>query len=190
MTLSDPSLPLGAQAPDFALPDVRDGRLVRAADASGRALLVAFFCNHCPFVRHILGGFVAFANEFQPQGLAIVAVSSNDVALYPQDGPELMAKLAREAGFGFPYLYDESQQVALAYRAVCTPEFLLFDRQHRLAYRGRFDAARPRQPEPVTGADLRAAAAAVLQGRPVPAQQLPAVGCGIKWKAGAEAPHV
>jgi peroxiredoxin len=184
MTAQQPStITPGSTVPDFELADVRDGRRVRPADAAGKALLVAFFCNHCPFVRHILSAFVAFADEHRAKGLDVVVVSSNDVAVYPQDGPTQMAELAREAHFGFPYLYDESQQVARAFGAVCTPEFFLFDRQHRLAYHGRFDEARPRQPTPVTGEDLRAAVDAVLQGRPAPADQPPAVGCGIKWKA-------
>ena len=179
-------MPLGATAPEFALADVRDGRLVRSGDSPGSPLLVAFICNHCPFVKHVLDSFVAFANEYQAKGLAVVAISSNDVAAYPQDGPQAMAELAREAGFKFPYLYDESQQVALAYQNICTPEFFLFDGQRKLAYRGRFDAARPQQPTPVTGADLRAAADAVLQNKPVPAEQQPSMGCSVKWKAGIE----
>lgn len=177
---------LGAALPDFSLADVRTGQPVSAGDAPGTPLLLAFICNHCPFVRHILGGFLEFAKQYQALGLTVVAVSSNDVARHPEDGPEHMAELARSAGFTFPYLYDESQRIALACQAACTPEFFLFDRERRLAYRGRFDAARPSRPTPVTGADLRAAADAVLQGRPVPADQPASIGCGIKWKAGNE----
>jgi peroxiredoxin len=177
---------LGSPAPDFALPDVVvSGRIVRLADfASAPALLVAFICNHCPYVRHIRAGFVAFAREYQPQGLAIVAISANDATAYPDDAPEAMAREAKNAGFTFPYLYDETQAVARAYEAICTPDFFLFDRARKLAYRGRFDASRPNSGVPVTGADLRAAADAVLAGRPAPAEQHPSVGCSIKWKPG------
>lgn len=176
-------MPLGATAPNFTLPDVVSGKTITLAGLPARPLLLAFICNHCPFVKHILDGFVAFANEYQDKGLAIVAISSNDVASHPEDGPTRMAELARNAGFRFPYLYDESQQVALAYQNICTPEFFLFDGQRSLAYRGRFDAARPKQPTPVTGADLRTAADAVLQNKPVPADQQPSMGCSVKWKA-------
>lgn len=176
---------LATPAPDFALPDVVTGRTVRLADfAAEPALLVAFICNHCPYVKHIRAGFVAFAREYQPKGLAIVAISANDAAAYPDDAPEAMARVAAEAGFTFPYLYDETQAVARAYEAICTPEFYLFDRSRRLVYRGRFDASRPGSDVPVTGADLRAAADALLAGRPVPAEQQPSMGCSIKWKPG------
>lgn len=176
---------LGAPAPDIALPDVVSGRIVRLADfANAPALLVAFICNHCPYVKHIRAGFVAFAREYQPKGLAVVAISANDAAAYPDDAPEAMAREAKSAGFTFAYLYDETQAVARAYGAVCTPDFFLFDRARQLAYRGRFDASRPNSGVPVTGADLRAAADAVLAGRPAPAEQHPSVGCSIKWKPG------
>jgi peroxiredoxin len=176
---------LGSPAPDFALPDVVSGRIVRLADfASAPALLVAFICNHCPYVKHIRAGFVAFAREYQPQGLAIVAISANDATAYPDDAPEAMAREAKSAGFTFPYLYDETQAVARAYEAICTPDFFLFDRDRRLVYRGRFDASRPGSNVPVTGADLRAAVDALLAGRPVPTEQQPSMGCSIKWKPG------
>jgi peroxiredoxin len=176
---------LGAPAPEFALPDVVSGRIVRLADfASAQALLVAFICNHCPYVKHIAAGFLAFAREYQPKGLAIVAISANDPAAYPEDAPEAMAREAQRAGYPFPYLFDETQAVARAYGAVCTPDFFLFDRARKLAYRGRFDASRPNSGVPVTGADLRAAADAVLAGRPASAEQHPSVGCSIKWKPG------
>lgn len=176
---------LGSPAPDFALPDVVSGRIVTLADfASAPALLVAFICNHCPYVKHIRAGFVAFAREYQPRGLAIVAISANDAAAYPDDAPEAMAREANSAGFTFPYLYDETQAVARAYEAICTPDFFLFDRARKLVYRGRFDASRPGSNVAVTGADLRAAVDAVLAGRPVPGEQQPSVGCSIKWKPG------
>ncbi|MCX8114683.1 MAG: thioredoxin family protein [Burkholderiaceae bacterium] len=178
---------LGSPAPDFALPDVVTGRTVRLADfASAPALLVAFICNHCPYVKHVRAGFVAFAREYQPKGLAVVAISANDPAAYPEDAPEAMAREAKNAGFTFPYLYDETQAVARAYEAICTPDFFLFDRGRKLVYRGRFDASRPGSNVPVTGADLRAAVDALLAGRPVPAEQHPSMGCSIKWKPGNE----
>jgi peroxiredoxin len=176
-------LALGTPAPPFALPDAVSGKVITldsSRDAS--ALLVAFICNHCPFVKHILDGFVTFAREYEPRGLAIVAISPNDITAYPQDAPAEMAKLARAKGFTFPYLYDESQDVARSYEAICTPDFFLFDRARRLAYRGQFDASRPSSPTPVTGSDLRAAVDALLRNAPVPSDQKPSVGCSIKWK--------
>jgi peroxiredoxin len=180
-------LALGTPAPQFALRDTVTGRTVPLADfAASPALLVAFLCNHCPFVKHILDEFVAFARDFGPRGVAVVAISANDVAGYPADSPAEMARIAALKGFTFPYLYDESQEVAKAYRAVCTPDFFLFDRDRRLAYRGQFDGSRPGNNIPVTGADVRAACEALLRGRPIPAEQAPSVGCSIKWKAGTE----
>jgi peroxiredoxin len=179
-------LPLGASAPDFALPDTVSGRTIRRSDyAASRALLVSFLCNHCPYVIHVREGFVDFARDVQPRGVAVVAISSNDPAAYPQDGPEQMKLLAQQAGFSFPYLFDETQQVARAYHAACTPEFYLFDSSQRLVYRGRFDASRPGGQVPVTGSDLRGAVEALLAGRPVDPDQKPSVGCSIKWRAGA-----
>ena len=175
-------LSLGTPAPAFALPDTQ-GRIHRLEDsAQAPSLLVAFLCNHCPYVKHILAGFADFAREYGPRGLAIVAISANDAAAFPQDAPEAMAQVARDHGFTFPYLYDEPQDVALAYQAICTPEFFLFDRARRLVYRGQFDDSRPGSDSTVTGASLRAAADAVLGGREVSADQLPGVGCSIKWK--------
>jgi peroxiredoxin len=177
-------LDLGTAVPSFALPDGA-GRVHKVEDfASAPALLVAFLCNHCPYVKHILDGFVSFAAEYQKRGLATVAISANDVEAYPADAPGEMAKLAQARGFTFPYLYDESQKVAKAFRAVCTPEFYLFDRTRRLVYRGQFDGSRPNSRTPVTGADLRAAADALLGGRAPAAEQVPSAGCGIKWKRG------
>jgi peroxiredoxin len=176
---------LGTRAPEFALPDVVTGRMVALAQfATAPALLVAFICNHCPYVRHLRAGLVAFAREYQPRGLAIVAISANDASTYPDDAPQAMAREAAGAGFSFPYLYDEAQTTARAYEAICTPDFFLFDRDRRLVYRGRFDASRPGSDVPVTGADLRAAVDAVLAGTAVAGEQQPSMGCSIKWKPG------
>lgn len=178
-------LALGTQMPDFSLADPRTGRTVAPRDfADSPALLVAFLCNHCPYVKHILDGFVAFAREYGPRGLAVIAVSSNDPADYPEDSPQKMARLAEARDFTFPYLYDETQAVAKAYQAICTPDFFLFDRDRRLVYRGQFDASRPGSKTPVTGADLRAAADAAVSGSALAMQQTPSAGCSIKWRAG------
>jgi peroxiredoxin len=177
-------LALGTAAPPFRLTDAASGKTVALEDfGASRALLVAFICNHCPYVKHILDGLVTFAREYGPRGLAVVAISSNDITTHPADSPDEMAKLARQKGFTFPYLYDESQAVARAYHAACTPDFFLFDGDRRLVYRGQFDGSRPGSQQSVTGADMRAAADAVLAGRPVPEAQIPSVGCSIKWKA-------
>jgi peroxiredoxin len=177
-------LPLGTPAPAFRLPDFA-GRVHALTDFRDQpALLVAFICNHCPFVRHIRAGFAGYAGEYRTQGLAVVAINSNDLIAYPQDGPDGMRVEAAEAGYDFPYLLDETQAVAKAYRAACTPDFYLFDAGRRLAYRGQFDDSRPGNGRPVTGADLRAATAAVLAGRAADARQVPSIGCNIKWKAG------
>jgi peroxiredoxin len=180
-------LPLGTSAAPFALSDTVTGRVVALGDfATSPLLLVVFMCNHCPFVKHILDGFVAFAREFGPRGVAVVAISPNDITSHPEDAPAEMARIARLKGFTFPYLYDESQEVAKAYQAVCTPDFFLFDRERRLAYRGQFDASRPGGRVPVTGDDLRAACTALLAGKPLMQEQTPSIGCSIKWKAGQE----
>jgi peroxiredoxin len=179
-------LELGTKAPDFRLPDT-EGNLVSLSDFDDApVLLVVFMCNHCPFVRHILDHLLELAKEYQAKGVAVVGINSNDVESYPDDRPEMMAKIAREKGFPFPYLYDETQEVAKSYRAACTPDFFLFDGQRRLAYRGQMDDSRPGNHEPITGADLRAALEAVLAGRPVPERQRPSMGCNIKWKPGNE----
>lgn len=176
-------MPLGTKAPDFALPDTA-GKVHRLADfADSRALVVVFMCNHCPYVKHLKRALADFAAEMMPRGCAVVAISSNDAEAYPADSPEEMARDVAEFGYPFPYLYDESQEVARAYDAVCTPDFFLFDADRALAYRGQFDASRPRNDEPVTGADLRAAVEAVLSGSSPDADQVPSVGCSIKWKA-------
>lgn len=178
-------LPLGTPAPPFKLRDTVSRRTVALEDfASSPALLIAFVCNHCPYVKHILDGFVAYARDFGPRGLATAAISSNDAVGYPDDAPEAMARVAAAKGFTFPYLYDESQEVAKAYQAACTPDFFLFDRERRLAYRGQFDGSRPGNNIPVTGSDLRAATDALLLGKKIPTEQTPSVGCSIKWKAG------
>ncbi len=179
-------LPLGTEAPHFSLPDT-EGRTVSIHDFDeAPGLLVMFICNHCPFVQHIREGLAEFAREYTKHGLAIVGISSNDVDQYPDDSPDQMAKEKEEAGYVFPYLYDESQEVAKAYRAACTPDFFLFDDERKLVYRGQFDSSRPGNDEPVTGKDLRAAADAVLQGWPMPVAQRPSMGCNIKWKPGNE----
>jgi len=178
--------PLGTKAPSFRLPDT-EGQLVSINDFKGSpALLVVFMCNHCPFVKHVLPHFVGLAREYQRRGVGIVGIGSNDADSYPADAPEKMAELSRAMGFTFPYLYDDSQQVAKAYGAACTPDFYLFDRDGRLAYRGQMDDSRPGNGRPLTGADLRAAIEAVLEGRPVSEDQKPSVGCNIKWKSGNE----
>jgi peroxiredoxin len=177
-------LPLGTAAPDFRLPTA-DGRCVGRDDfKDAPALLVMFICNHCPYVKHIRSGLAAFGRDYHERGLAIAAINANDVATYPDDRPEKMAEEARAAGYTFPYLYDETQAVAKSYRAACTPDFFLFDRDRRLVYRGQFDDSRPGNDRPVTGADLRAAADAVLAGCAVPEDQRPSIGCSIKWKSG------
>jgi peroxiredoxin len=184
MAMQSAMLALSTAAPPFRLTDTASGKTVALEDfAASRALLVAFICNHCPYVKHILDGFVAFAREYGPRGLAVAAISSNDITTHPADSPGEMAKLAREKNFSFPYLYDESQAVARAYDAACTPDFFLFDGDRRLVYRGQFDGSRPGGRQPVTGADMRAAVDALLAGSPISATQIPSVGCGIKWKA-------
>jgi len=178
-------LPLGTPAPDFRLPDTDDRAVARDDFKHAPALLVMFICNHCPYVKHIRAGLAAFARDYQARGLAIVAINANDVASYPEDRPEQMAAEKRQAGYLFPYLHDDSQAVAKAYRAACTPDFFLFDGARRLVYRGQFDDSRPGNDRPVTGADLRAAAEALLAGAPIASEQRPSIGCNIKWKAGA-----
>jgi peroxiredoxin len=177
-------LPIGTPAPVFRLPDL-SGRIVTLHDYKyAPALLVAFICNHCPFVKHVRHEFARLAREYQENGVAVVGINSNDIEAFPDDSPAGMAAEAKEAGYTFPYLFDESQEVARAYRASCTPDFYLFDRGRRLAYRGQMDDSRPGSDLPVTGADLRRALDAVLSGRPVPADQKPSLGCNIKWKPG------
>ena len=190
MLTASTMLPLGTPAPDFRLPD-HEGRTVSLDDFQrASALLVAFICNHCPYVQHIRRGLAAFAREYRATGLAIVGINSNDAGEYPEDGPQTMVDEVKAAGYVFPYLYDETQAVAKAYRAACTPDFFLFDRSRALVYRGQFDDSRPGNGIPVTGKDLSAAADAALAGRPIPAAQKPSMGCNIKWKAGNEPEYV
>lgn len=174
-------LELGTAAPDFRLASF-DGKLTTLDDfRDARGLVVAFICNHCPFVKHIRNELARFAREYQPKGIAVVAINSNDIQAYPADGPEGMAAEARSAGYDFPYLLDETQAVAKAYQAACTPDLFVFDGQRKLIYRGQFDDSRPGKGVP-TGADLRAACDALLGGVPVSKDQKPSIGCSIKWK--------
>lgn len=179
-------LPLGTRAPDFQLPDT-NGKMVSLADfEKAKTLLVAFICNHCPYVKHIRGGLAQLARDYMQRGVGVVAINSNDVENYPQDSPRKMAEEAKAAGYIFPYLYDETQEVAKAYRAACTPDLYLFDGEQRLAYRGQFDDSRPGNNVPVTGKDMRAALDASLAGKPMPTNQKASIGCNIKWKPGNE----
>jgi peroxiredoxin len=179
-------LPLGTTAPDFRLPDT-DGNTVALADFEGApALLVIFLCNHCPYVKHVRHELARLTRAYRDKGVAVVGISANDVIAYPDDRPELMAREKAEVGYPFPYLYDESQEVAKAYGAACTPDIYVFDRGRTLVYRGQMDDSRPGNGLPVTGKDLRAALDAVLAGRPVGAAQQPSLGCNIKWKPGNE----
>lgn len=179
-------LELGTQAPDFKLFDTINNQLVSLDDFNNaKGLLVAFICNHCPYVKHILDEFVIAARDLQQKGIGVVTISSNDVENYPDDSPVKMAALARERRFSFPYLYDGTQEVAKAYRAACTPDLFLFDENDELVYRGQFDDSRPGNDAPVNGKDLRGAVEMLLDGKTVETQK-PSVGCNIKWKAGNE----
>ncbi len=176
-------LPLGTPAPVFQLPDVVSGSTVGLEQASGRkALLIMFICRHCPYVRHVQGELAKLGREYVEKSLGIVAISSNDAGAYPDDSPENLKKMALELGFPFPFCYDESQDVARAFTAACTPDFFLFDGDLRLVYRGRLDASNPRNGIPITGEDLRAAIDALLDDRPVNKDQRPSLGCNIKWR--------
>lgn len=175
-------LDLGTTAPAFTLPDAISGRLVSSTEFASKPLLVMFICVHCPFVKHVERGLAALGNDYAGKPINIVAISSNDVEQHPEDGPAGMKQQAQKAGFNFPYLYDESQAVARAYQAACTPDFFLFDAAMKLVYRGQMDASRPGNDIPVTGEDLRAAMDAVIAGKPVTQDQRPSIGCNIKWK--------
>ncbi len=178
-------LPLGTSAPAFTLPDTVSGRSLSLEQLkSERATVLMFICNHCPYVRHLLAPLVQLAHDYQAKGVAFVAISSNDALSHPDDGPQQMQHVARASAFPFPYLYDQTQEVARAYQAACTPDFYVFDAGLRLAYRGQFDDSRPGNRVPVNGADLRAALDALLGGSPVAVEQKPSVGCNIKWKRG------
>ena len=177
-------LPLGTVAPDFELLNV-DGRMVDYAAAAGpRGTVVMFICNHCPFVKHVADELARLGREFMPRGIGMVAISSNDVASHPADSPEQMVHEAEDRGYPFPYLYDETQEVAKAYHAACTPDFYVFDAGRKLVYRGQLDPSRPGGDVPVTAGDLRAALDALLAGQPPLATQVPSLGCNIKWKPG------
>ncbi len=179
-------LDIGTRAPDFDLPEPVSGNSVRLSDYQHKPLLVVFSCNHCPYVLHLLQSFSEYAREIQQQGLSVVMINANDIENYPQDSPQKMIELAQQHGFDFPYLYDASQQVAIAYEAACTPDFFLFDASHRLVYRGQYDAARPGNDEAITGVDLKTASQALLNSEVITEQQIPSMGCNIKWRAGNE----
>lgn len=179
-------LPLGTEAPNFALPDT-NGRIVSLAEFDDRpVLLVVFMCNHCPFVKHIAADLARLATEYQARGVAVVGINANDAEAYPDDSLENMAKEVAERAYTFPYLYDETQEVAKAYRAACTPDFFVFDGDRRLVYRGQMDDSRPGNNLPVTGKDLRTALDAALNERPLPTEQRASLGCNIKWRPGNE----
>ncbi len=184
MAIANAEVPLFTPAPDFALKDVRTQEVVKKADFSGQPLVVVFMCNHCPYVRHVEEKLTEVLNAYQERGVGVVAISANDPEAYPEDAPEQLAAQAERLGMNFPYLFDETQEVAKAYRAVTTPDIFVYDADHRLFYRGRFDAARPKQPTPVTGEDLIRALEALLKGEAPPQPQHPSVGCSIKWKPG------
>jgi peroxiredoxin len=177
-------LALGTALPEFSLPDTVSGKIVSSQELSGKPAVVVFICNHCPFVKHIRAGLADFGKFCKELGVNVVGISSNDVTTHPDDSPEKMAIEAREAGYVFPYLYDESQDVATRFRAACTPDLYIFDAAGKLAYRGQFDDSRPGNGIPVTGKDARAAVLALTEGRVPPADQKPSIGCNIKWKPG------
>lgn len=179
-------LELGTQARDFCLPDTSGKEICLADFKDAQALLLVFMCNHCPYVMHIADALSGFAREYQPKGLAVIGINSNDANNYPADAPEKMVQEASARGYSFPYLYDESQEVAKSYMAACTPDFFLFDQARRLVYRGQFDDSRPKSNIPVSGKDMRAAVDALLAGKPIAEEQKPSVGCNIKWRPGNE----
>jgi len=180
-------LPLGTSIPEFSLTNAVDGHVVSATDLRGPAgVVVMFICNHCPFVKHVMEEIRYLANDYASHGIAFAAINSNDVAQYPDDAPALMKELAENQGWEFPFLFDDSQDVAKAFKAACTPDFFVFDEEQKLVYRGQLDDSRPEGEVPVTGSDLRAALDALLAGQPVAEDQKPSMGCNIKWKAGNE----
>jgi peroxiredoxin len=185
MAVQSQMMLLGTKAPDFELTDAVSGRTVSIGDFAGKSgLLVMFICNHCPYVQHVRDELARLGRDYQDSDLAIVAISSNDIAAYPSDSPEAMKTEAETYGYVFPYLFDESQSVAASYAAMCTPDFFLFDDDRSLVYRGRLDGSRPGTDVPVTGEDLRAAIEATLASEPAPDEQHPSMGCSIKWKPG------
>lgn len=174
---------LGTKAPGFTLPDTVSGRKISPALKGEKALVIMFICNHCPFVKHVNKELVRLANDYMPRGIAFIAISSNDAVNYPDDSPEKMKQAAKELGYPFPYLYDESQDVARAYNAACTPDFFIYDKELKLVYRGQLDDSRPSNGIPVTGKDIRAALDNLLAGKQISAEQKPSIGCNIKWKS-------
>jgi peroxiredoxin len=176
-------MPLGTLAPAFRLPEVVTGKTVTLQELkSNVATLIMFICNHCPYVKHVQGELVKLALDYQPKGVSVIAINSNDVVNYPEDSPEKMKEVAQQYAYSFPYLYDETQEVAKAYQAACTPDFYLFDKDLKCVYRGQLDDARPKNDVPVTGKDIRAALETLLAGQPVNPNQKPSIGCNIKWK--------
>ena len=173
---------LGTVMPGFSLPEPATGRLFNADEMAGPAFVVVFICNHCPYVKHVAAGLAALATDLAGLGVPMIGISSNDAVAYPDDGPERMAEVAAHHGWSFPYLYDETQRVARAFSAACTPDAFVFNGRRQLVYRGQLDDSRPRNCRPVTAADVRTAVHCVLNGSPVNAQQLPSIGCGIKWR--------
>ena len=189
-------IPLGSKAPAFSLPDTVSGKMVTPAlktttgcDQRSNAMVIMFICNHCPFVKHVNKELVKLANDYIPKGISFIAISSNDIINHPEDSPEKMKTTAKELGYPFPYLYDESQEVARAYDAACTPDFFIYDKDLKLAYRGQLDDSRPSNGIPVTGKDIRAALELLLCGKPVPATQKPSIGCNIKWRNNTNSSH-
>ena len=176
-------IPLGSEAPDFRLPDVVSGSELSLGDLkSDVATVLMFICNHCPYVKHLQDGLVEVADEYIPKGVSFIAINSNDVENYPDDSPEKMKKVAEEKGYSFPYLFDETQEVAKAYDAACTPDFFVYDRGLRCVYRGQFDDSRPGNGKPVTGKDMRIALDSIVAGEAIGWEQIPSIGCNIKWK--------
>jgi len=186
MAVTSTMLPLGTKAPEFGLPNTAGNTVSLSNFRDAPAMLVVFMCNHCPYVKHIREALVELVKEYQAKGVAAVGINSNDVETYPDDSPELMAQEVKNFGYTFPYLYDETQEVAKAYRAACTPDFFLFDAQRRLVYRGQMDSSRPGNDRPLSAEDLRDALDAVLSGSEVASEQKPSMGCNIKWKQGNE----
>lgn len=176
-------IPLGSEAPDFRLPDVVSGRDLTLGDVrSDVATVIMFICNHCPYVKHLQDGIVRLADDYAAEGVSFVAINSNDVENYPDDSPEKMAEVAEEKGYSFPYLFDETQEVARMYDAACTPDFFIYDAAMKCVYRGQLDDSRPGNGKPVTGKDMREALDALIEGREIAPEQVPSVGCNIKWK--------
>lgn len=176
-------IPLGTKAPDFSLPDAVSGKQFSLEELkSEKATVIMFICNHCPYVKHVQNGLVELANDYTSKGVSFIAINSNDVKNYPDDSPENMKKVAQKMGYPFPYLFDDSQQVARSYDAACTPDFYIFDKNMKLMYRGQMDDSRPGNGKPVTGSDIRQALNSLLDGRDISDEQIPSMGCNIKWK--------